>query len=218
MNLEIANALSIYFKTLFVMNQRLIIVCGMGDKNFEDDKTFLDILHDIPRMIPFSTQKGKTGVHIQNRNGLLEFGDKIDYLKSDYETIIANHQDTLIRVNRIRNKSEHNMHRAAVRSLHWHNRQSCDFTYDLKYNLEGYTYAVEKEKGISINSDELINLFKDLNLLFSKLQKDVITFAQENNLGSYAYTERLSRFDFADFNQIYDSELLRIVCKVMVGY
>lgn len=214
MNIEIANALSIYFETLFELNQKLLIVCGKGNENFEKDKTLLDVLHDIPRMIPFSRAKEKKEVCIQNRNGLLSYRDEIKYLKPDYESIINDHQDILMKVNLVRNKAEHNMHLATVQALVWNFSHSYDFTYDLSSDIS----PNEDRKIVSISSDELIDLIKSLNLLFSRLQNDVKIWARQNGLTNDHYYSKISSFDFNDFNKIYDSKLFWVVGKVLAGY
>lgn len=73
----------------------------------------------------------------------------------------------------------------------------------------------DKKELLSITSTEFIALIKKLNELFSKLQKDVILYAQENNKTEYQYYKTISRFDFNDFNKIYDSEILHIIGNVM---
>lgn len=214
MNTKIANAASIYFETLFELNQKLILLCGKGNENFEDDKTLLDVIHNIPRVIPFGSQKGKTDVCIQNKNGLLEFKDEVSYLEVDYKAMIEKHQDTLVRIKQIRNKSEHIMHRATVSALLWDSHHSYHFTYD-------FNFIDPSDNGadmVSIELDELIALVKDLNVLFSKLQNDIQTMARDMNLTDTKFYDKVSSFDFSDFNRVYDSELLGLLGKIIVGY
>ena len=84
MNIVIANSLSIYFETLFELNQKLIVVCGKGNENFENDKTLLDVLHNIPKLIPLKFNNRRLEII---SDGLLEYGDEINYLKNDYNDL-----------------------------------------------------------------------------------------------------------------------------------
>lgn len=71
MNVTVANALSGYFETLYKMNQRLVKLCGidiMNDNNTGED-IILDLIQDIPRVIPYSVKKG---------SGKLEYKKKTD--------------------------------------------------------------------------------------------------------------------------------------------
>ena len=106
------------------------------------------------------------------------------------------------------------MHRATVRSLVWDSFYSYDFTYDLSSNNN----PNEKSGIVSINSNDLIDLVKSLNFLFSRLQNDVKTYARQNGLTNDHYYNKISSFDFNDFNKIYDSELFWLVGKVIAGY
>ena len=49
----------------------------------------------------------------------------------------------------------------------------------------------------------------------SKIVYDISKFAYENRKEDYAYYRRITRFDFTDFNRIYDNEILRIVGRIM---
>ena len=57
-----------------------------------------------------------------------------------------------------------------------------------------------------------------MNILFSKLQNLVIQFAYDNKYDDYPYFRRLSRFDFADFNRIFESDLLRYFGKTLQAF
>ena len=41
------------------------------------------------------------------------------------------------------------------------------------------------------------------------------TFAYENGFKEYFYYQRLCRFDFNDFNEIYESNILKKIGKIM---
>ena len=55
MTIEMANALSGYLETLYSLNQKLVKLCGIDVMdNFESgEKDVLDIIQDVPRIIPY---------------------------------------------------------------------------------------------------------------------------------------------------------------------
>lgn len=57
-----------------------------------------------------------------------------------------------------------------------------------------------------------------MNVLFSKNVRDKIINSTKNKKEDYAYYRRLRRFDFEDFNKIYNSDLLRTFGKIMLNY
>ena len=82
MNQNIAISLIGYFETLHIMNQKLIILCGdVFHHNFESRKILLDIIQDIPRVLPYSYDKKRNVLHYKNQDGLLEFKDELVYLE-----------------------------------------------------------------------------------------------------------------------------------------
>ena len=62
MNVEIANALFGYFATLYHLNQKLIQLCGIDViDDFENGEGYiLEIIQNIPRLIPYSYIKNQT--------------------------------------------------------------------------------------------------------------------------------------------------------------
>ena len=68
---------------------------------------------------------------------------------------------------------------------------------------------------IRIYTGELIKLIKDINILFSKIAQEIGNFVYQERKEGYAYYERISRFDFKDFNDIYECNILRKIGKVM---
>ncbi len=72
-----------------------------------------------------------------------------------------------------------------------------------------------KGKQITVSAKDLISLLIQLNCMYSKVQKDVLFYAQEKNMTEYPYYNRLSRFDFNDFEKIYADANLRLNGKLM---
>lgn len=209
MNFEIANALFGYLETLYNMNQKLIILCGIDvcDDFGGISKEILEILQDIPRIIPYSYDNNSKQLIYKNRDGLLEYQDKINYLKDAYDNILIENKEFLDNVRKIRNKYEHKMH--GVKSS---SSGSGSFT------LFEYTFNVEFEdtlQEISITAGECIKLIKSANVLYSRIVSDISKFAYENGKHEYSYYRRITRFNFTDFNKIYDSSLIRDFGKIM---
>lgn len=205
MTIEIANALFGYLETLYNLNQKLVKLCGIDViDDFEGgEKDILDIIQDVPRIIPYSFNKKTKKIEFKDRDGLLEYQDSILYLKDDYDRILSENYDFLDKIRKIRNKYEHKMHGVKHKS-----------SGSGSLSLFDYTFMVENES-IEITAGAFIKLVKSVNCLFSKIVCDISKFAYENHKEDYLYYRRITRFDFTDFNKIYDNDILRIVGKIM---
>ena len=64
MDIEIANSLFGYFETLYKLNQKLIKLCGTDviEKYEHSHKAILDIIQDIPRLIPYFYNKNSAKI------------------------------------------------------------------------------------------------------------------------------------------------------------
>lgn len=208
MTIEIANALFGYLETLYNLNQKLVKLCGIDViDDFEGgEKDILDIIQDVPRIIPYSFNKKTKKLEFKDRDGLLEYQDSILYLKDDYDRILSENYDFLDKIRKIRNKYEHKMHGVKHKS-----------SGSGSLSLFDYTFMVENES-IEITAGAFIKLVKSVNCLFSKIVRDISKFAYENHKEDYLYYRRITRFDFTDFNKIYDNDILRIVGKIMKKY
>lgn len=206
MDLKIANALYGYFETMYIVNKRLIKLCGYNIMVCSElpTKELLDIIQDLPRLIPYEYYNGK--LVLSTRNGLLEFQNDIPCLKSKYEDILSNHYDFLDVVRKIRNKYEHRMH-----DIEWLGSVGSPFSFfDVQFDVNGEIYNIQGTK--------LICLVKELNILFSTLSSGIQEYASANNLSSYPFNQKLCRFDYLDFNEIYDSKLLDKIGNIMYEF
>lgn len=79
------------------------------------------------------------------------------------------------------------------------------------------TYEVA-ENEIDLRADEIIAFVKDMNVLFSKIQKLVHISAREHKYDDHPYYRQLVRYDYADFNKIYKSNLLHILGKALLPF
>lgn len=91
MNIEVANALSRYFESLYNLNQNLIMLCGVDviDDRGQYEKYLEEIIHVIPRLIPYGYKKNSTQYIIMEKDGLMEFSKEISFLKDDYEQMLT---------------------------------------------------------------------------------------------------------------------------------
>lgn len=209
MNKDIANALSRYFKTLYGINQNLLILCGddIFFGKWDSEWAILDMTQDIAKIMPIKFEKEK--LILVKQDGLLEFKKDLSFLMSDYEGILSNNYEILATVKKIRNKCEHKMHQTFSTS-------SCFSSTDAEYFFLVEHYGKKETVGVAVK--DLVNLIKDLNTLFSKLQEEVITYAKNDGLTDHPYYAKLRRFSFDDFNKIYESEILQIVGRLMVDF
>lgn len=210
MNLIVANALSGYFEILYEMNQKFILLCGADIMSSSGTKLMFDIIQNIPRMIPFQYDKRISKLALCDKNGLLEFEKEIDFLKDDYCSLLKENYDFIDKARKIRNKCEHKMH--AVRDIAASSRDDLFSEYEIEiiYN--------DRMESVTISYNEFAKLLKQLNLMYSKLQKEVLKFARKEVKEIYLYYRRISRFDFVDFNRIIDSNIIQYIGKVMLDY
>lgn len=195
-----------YFETLYILNQNLIRLCGAeifyyGFSGFK--KLNLDIVQDISRLIPYSYDNKKQDLILDNSNGLLEYQDEMKYIKEDYQKILDKYKDTLNKIRKIRSKYEHKMHDVKYQS----SGTGTMILFDIEFKVNN--------EFIRIYAGELIKLIKEINILFSKIAQEISIFEYQNGNEGYAYYERISRVDFKDFNDIYESNILRKIGKVI---
>jgi len=212
MKLKIVHALFSYIQTLYCTNQNFLKLCGtdviydttFNGGNFQNK--VIDVIQDIPKLIPYSYSRIKNTLFLQEKDGLLEFNDKIDFLKSSYEEMLKNHSETLKKVKEIRDKYVHKMH---------------DIEYSASSSGNPSLFSIEFKtdgKVIKIYAGELLKLLKELNSLFSKIITEITNYLYQNNYAEHGYYQRISRFDFNYFSEIYESDLLRKVGLLMQDF
>ena len=83
------------------------------------------------------------------------------------------------------------------------------------------TYEVvgkDGEKIIDLCASEIIAFIKDVNILFSKIQKLVTPSAFKHHYEDHPYYRRLIRYDFCNFNKIFESDLLQIFSNALLPF
>lgn len=208
MTIEVANSLYRYFKGLYELNQHIIALCGadvVEDDNSYDVQ-FENIIHLVPKLIPYKYDPKKEKYVIEQNDGLLEFTKELPFLKEDYEHTLENHYTFLKNIKSIRNKLEHKMHGTKVQALG-----------NGTLRLFEIIYTINKHN-IRITAEELLSFIKEINIIFSKIQMQVVQFAQKEDKYSYPYYKRLTRFYFKDFNHLYKSDLLKLFSKILLPF
>ena len=208
MTITTANALFRYFETLYNLNQNLIALCGTDvcDHKGEQERRIDEVIMAVPRLVPYAFNKKMGAYIIEKADGLMKFSDDILFLEADYETILQKHKDFLEKAKKVRNKLEHEMHGARIVA------SSSGTT-----SMFSVTYEVAKNE-IELRAVEIIDFAKDMNVLFSKIQELMMQFAREHKCGDHPYYWRLIRYDYADFNKIYESKLLHIFGKALLPF
>lgn len=208
MTVKVANALYRYFETLYMLNQNLIVLCGIDAiDDREQSEAYIDkVVQAVPRLVPYVFEKQKSSYVISEESGLMEFSAEIPFLKNDYENILQKHMEFLIKAKKVRNKLEHQMHGAAIVATF----SSSTSLFGITYNVKGTEYQLD--------ADKIIEFVKDMNNLFSKIQTLVDQFACSNKLEDHPYYWRLIRHSFLEFNKVYESNLLRTFGKVLLPF
>lgn len=208
MTIATANALCRYFETLYGLNQNLIVLCGadvfahMG----EQERRIDEVIMAVPRLVPYVFNK-KIGIYeIEKTDGLMNFSEDIPFLSRDYENILENHKDFLEKAKKVRNKLEHEMHGARVVA----SSSGTTTMFSVTYEVAG--------TGIDLRAAELIAFAKDMNILFSKIQRLVKLSAREHKYDDHPYYWRLIRYDYSDFNKIFESDLLHVFGKALLPF
>lgn len=208
MTVETANVLYGYFKGLYELNQNIIRLCGVDViiNNDQYEEKMENIIHLVPKLVPYVYNRNEKNYVIDENDGLLEFSSEINFLKMGYEKILHENYDFLVKTKRIRNQLEHRMHGAKIVASESGN-----------VNLFEITYKVNGA-ALRIKVSELITFVKGMNILFSKIQKLIDRFALEQKKQDHPYYRRLIRFSFCDFNRIYESDLIRVYGKALFPF
>lgn len=208
MTVDAANALYRYFEVLYDLNRNLITLCGVDvlDNAGHYEKYVEEVIHAIPRLIPYTAKRGADRYEIDTKDGLLEFADEIPFIEGDYKNILQQHYDLLAKIKKIRNKFEHRMHGARIVA----SGSGSISLFDATYKVGDETF--------DLVAGELVAFAKDMNSMFSKIQKILDCFAYEQRKDDHPYYRRLIRYSFCNFNQIYESDLLRLVGKALLPF
>ena len=205
MTTNLANGLYRYFNSLHELNKSIIGLCGTDViDNYVKFEKYIDIiLQLVPRLVPYSKVKEKDEYIINRKDGLIQFCDELPFIESDYSKLLKNHYTILDKIKILRNKLEHKMHCAEIISA----GNSTSDLFDVIFKLT--------DKNIRIFAKELICLAADLNWIFTKIQNEIDSYAFSEGKSANAFYRNLLRVPFADYNKIYNSDLLITFGKIM---
>ena len=208
MTIEAANALFRYFEALYDLNRNLITLCGVDvlDNAGHYEKYIESVIHAVPQLLPYTFNKSTRIYEIDTNDGLLEFSDELTFLECSYKSILQKHYSLLAKIKKIRNRFEHRMHGANVVA----SGSGSISLFDVIYEID--------DQDFDLNASEIIALVKDINGIFSKIQKETNAFVYKQKEEWHPYYRRLVRYDFSDFNKIYENDLLRTFGKALLPF
>ena len=215
MTTQTANALYRYFKALYDLNQTVMMLGSIEETEEMDtaDELIEKVILLVPRIIPYGKGKNKQTYTILSKDGLCEFQEDLPFLKENYQRILQNHLRLLSDIKNIRNKLEHQMHGAVVLLKMCGNHSLFQVMYEKTDQP-----VLENPHPIVIDVASIIALVKDLNTLFSEIQKELKQFASDHDFHDHPCYKKLTRVPFHDLNKICDSELLRVFGKMMFPF
>lgn len=211
---ELLFMFSIYYRTMYAVNQDFIKLCGldayresMRDSD-EDRNTLMRILVNIPRVIPYTITPNGGSVKLSSRDSLMSLKEQIHFenIEKDYQDIIDKNTTALSNIKTIRNKFEHSPH--LMRQI------IVESSGSSKGELFGFTYEI-KDKTYELHYSDLLRLITQLNRLFDNIRDELITAnEQEDTTANY---KLLSMYELSlqRFNRIYSSNILKDVGRIM---
>ena len=186
-------------------NQQLIKIFGIDSMNAFNTGSIeiLNIIQDVPRLIPYTYNKKTEKYELSPKDGLLVY-KSLKELPFEYQKIFDKNKKCLIKIKKIRNKWEHILHNVNLQSCYTGNNSWFRYTFKVK----GAKYTIE--------SDELIALFKDLNILYDQLIKKMLEYSYKKKI-EHPFYNHLHKVKLLDFNKLYDSGLLYEIGKSITG-
>lgn len=208
---EIANALFGYFELLYDLNRNILKLCASGSiyDMGQYTKISYDAIQAIPRLVPYRQINKK--LELSDDEGVLCFSNNLPFLENNYRVLFNNNVSFLSTIKCLRNKLEHNMHSVKLIAS---NQGSFDL-FSIEYSIKNDD---ECDKTLVLSAASLIKLVKEINCIFSKIQFAISVFVEKNNREKYWYYRRLLSIDFCDFNELFDSKLIRSVGKILYDF
>lgn len=151
-----------YFRMLKRINELLILLISNNPNMEEQEDNFLDLTTELLRILPFKLikdvdTKEVTGIELLKKDGILLLKEYFNDLEKDYNDIINNNFIELVQIIKIRNKFVHEPH----------NIKCVCFSCGGKHAYVGFEY---KEEYLELNTDYLIEIIKELNIVFEKIK------------------------------------------------
>lgn len=201
------DGISIYCKWLYETNQAIIKLTGLDCINNGEEmkKIFLDISHNIVKLIPCEADYTSKKVRPATRDGIYNFFEEISFLEEDYNKIFSNHNDSLYKIKTIRNKSEHEPHNLKMASSYSGSSSHPNAVF--QYNDVRY----------DVRTEDFIDIVIQLNTIFDKIIKELLKFKNDNDnkYGDHPYLIKYTSLDYEVFSRVLKSNLLSDVGRAM---
>ena len=130
---------------------------------------------------------------------ILRFTPYFPFLKEDFEKMVKNNEEVLVRIKKIRNKIEHDPHMINARSVSSGTAGS-EITYQYGFDDEE---ATEEEKAkieyFTINDKELKNIVQALNKIFDKIFSGFNKYIEDKDK-DHPYVIKWANKKFSDYN------------------
>lgn len=133
-------------------------------------------------------------------------------MNSEYDDILEKNYKFLDNVRKIRNQYEHRMHGVEYRS------SSCGTIEMFEYTFEVKKPWSKNTENLTVSAGEFIITMKMINILFDRIRIDIKKYAEDNGKKDYPYYRKLCRHNFKDFNDIYESDLISTVGRILKAY
>ena len=212
MNIEIANACYGYLEALYDLNKNIIKLCGADIMIHNEDAISLSmkIVSEFTRIMPYSQSRKEQRYVLSFCDGLLEYKEDILYLEEDYKTILQNHYSLIEKIYLVRNKYEHKMHGVKYQSSISGGNTKYELFFEVIHNGE--------KKDIILTVEEFVELVSELNILYAKISDEIREIAIREDRAEYRFYEKVIRFRFGYFNDIYASAILREIGKMLYDF
>lgn len=200
------NGIYIYFEILNEININFLQLIGLDcihDVSLME-KLYLDISQDIIRIIPCVISKETEEISLNTKDGIFDFKDDLNYLINDFTELFNKNKDELYRIKKIRSKTEHVPHKLKAKSFVSGN---CSSKIKFEY----------KNDKLYVNTEELKKIIKNLNIIFTKVQKDLENY--RDSLDKYdaehPYFRNVLYMKFEKYNEIFDNDSLDCFSKII---
>ena len=189
-----------YFRMQKEINNLLILLKKFNTDMEEQEDNFLKLTTELLRILPFKIDVDKkdnsiiTGIHLLMNDGILLLNNYFPYLKNDYNNIINTYFIDLVQIIKIRNKYIHEPH----------NIKCTMFLCGGNNDKAGFKY---KEEYYELNTDSLIKIIKEINIVFNKIKEKFRNKVDElsDEEQSHPYIQNVFNYYFENYNKDIDN-------------
>lgn len=209
------NGISYYCRLLYKTNQNLIKLSDLNANSqceaSEAEDLIYQICETINILIPFKICDNNNSISLENDAryyGILNFEKDLSFLHEELEMLINANKESLFNIKRIRNKREHEAFNILAKSFY--SGKDLLIIVNFKY----------KDKMYRIDCEEIINIIKNLNIIFDKIINELKLFAKCycENYHTNPYFNKYCNLEFERFNNIYNSNILKDCGRAMINF